>query len=427
MLAVVAYDETYGDVVLAEHDATPPFARRHLATLSGVPAGPVVGAPNGPRGGVLAAGADRGAALDAVADPIGTLHVVFADRTADELRYLRRTTDGKLHEHVIAQGKGLGSAVAMAKTPAGFPAVLAFLPIAGDKPSKLLLYTAKTALPSQAADWQVKLLDAETPPPQLPPPCHNLCKPNEQCAQMDKIAQCVVPQTDCVHCLPAQVCQQKQCRALILPPPALANLPQGRGAWLDLAVAANGDLLAAAYSAAKGNLQLYRGPLNGAVVSIAVASEFLPMKSNDFGRFVNVIEGAAGQLWAAFEDSQHGAALLLRSDGTKMQVVTIDSGGRGDGQHRVGADIALARHPAGGALLAYQDTRRGDLWTAHQSKSLAMPVLQALETTDAAGFSTQVTQLGAKAWVVSATSLRVEADGRVRRSVVLREFVWAGE
>ncbi len=426
-LAVVAYDETYGDVVLAEHDATPPFVRRHLATLSGAPDGPIVGAPSGPRGGVLEAGADRGSALDAVADAIGTLHIVFADRTANELRYLRRTTDGKLQEHAIAQGKGLGTAVAMARTPSGFPVVLAFLPIEGDKPSKLLLYSAKVALPTQAADWQVKLLDAETPPPPQPPPCQNKCKANEQCAQLDKVTQCVIPQADCVTCLPAQVCHNKLCVALVLPPPPLAVLPQGRGAWLDMAIAANGELLAAAYSPGMGNLQLYRGPLNGAIVSTAVLPAALPKKSKDFGRFVSVIEGTLGQLWAAFEDSQHGTVLLLRNDGVKLQVELIDGGTRADGQHRVGADVALARHPAGGALLAYQDTRRADLWTAHQSKSLAPPVLQALETANAAGFSAQVTQLGNKAWVVSATSLRIEPSGRVRRSVVLREFVWAGE
>jgi len=425
----VSYDRTYGDVVLARHAGTPPYARTSLQALSGVPAGaPVLGAPSGPRGGVRAPGPDRGSVLAAV---LGgeRLHVAYRDVSASELRYLQFNPGQAVRDTLLATGPGVGTALAVALTPGGLPVVLAFVPARPGEPSRLHLHEASVAEPTGPGHWQTSVWDTE-PAAAAQSPCAGACPNGQVCAfQGDKQA-CVVPATSCALCLPSQVCVGGKCLERSLPPPPLADLPQGRGAWLDLAILATGEVRAAAYSPGAGDLAIYRRKAGAAVQRTLVLAAAIAGGSNDFGRFVRLAKGD-GPLWAACEDSQRGRLLLVRevtpAQGTPtLAVDVVDDGTRSDGHHRVGADVALLRHPAGGLLATYQDARRGDLLVATVAKVGGKVERSVLAQADSAGFSTGLLALGSKAFVVVSTTVSLRPDGEVRSQVLTHSVVWGG-
>lgn len=437
-LAHVSYDRTYGDVVLARHAATPPFARQSLRVLAGLPAAAtvVVGDPAGPRGGVAELGPDLGEALDAVADAAGRVQVALRGTSDDTLRYLTFQADGAVAGHVVASGNGVGSAVAIALQAGGKPAIAAFTPETASTSASIRLYQAQVAAPAAAAQWVQVDLDSEAVPT-APPPCGNSCVKTEVCVASGKTEACVAPvATGCSTCLPSQVCAHGPqgtgkpdglaCRERRLAPAPLDLGPRGRGAWLDLAVTATGDLVAAAYSPQAGDLALYRWHTGAKVVRTLVKASAVPAGSADFGRFPSITSDADGRILVGCEDTARGRLLLVRETAAAVVVEVLDDGARPDGHHRVGADVALWRHPGGGVLAVYQDTRRGDLLLATRSTAAGPVTRQVLAETGAAGFAPAVLALGSKALAVAATALGVKANGDVRQDVQVLGVVWSG-
>ena len=378
-LVVLAYDQTYGDVVLARHDPSPPFQRRDLRVLTGLPVGaPVLGALDGPRGGMVAPGPDRGRVLDAAVDSQNRLVVALRDDTADTLRYLRLDGSG-VHEHVLSAVAGTGAAIALVIDPQDRPSVLAFRTAHGAAGSQLLLFRATTATPGAASDWVVEELD-----------------------------------NDAAAALPAAQ-------------PPLADDPQGRGAWLALARGDDGLWLAAAYSTTEHNLRIYHQKLPTGWQHADVPAAVIPNGSTDFGRFVSLRAQADGRALAVCEDHARGRLLLVRETDGGFAVRVLDGGDRSDGHHRVGADARLVRHASGGLYVLHQDTRRGDLLALKLSSLDAAPVASVLQTDAAAGFSPSLCALGSKAWVATSGVLSVQPNGRVQRRVALTGIVWQGE
>ncbi len=378
-LAVLAYDETYGDVVLARHDPSPPFKRRDLTALTGVPLDrPVVADVDGLRGGVADPGPDRGRVLAAAVDTQERLIVALRDDTADTLRYLRLDPDG-IHEHVMSTVPGVGAAIALRLDPQDRPAVLTFRPAQGIDGSHLLLLRATSATPVAAADWVVEDLDAgpaaATPTTAAP----------------------------------------------------LADDPQGRGAWLDLARGEDGLWLAAAYSTTEHNLRIYHQALPSGWTHTDVPASAIPGGSTDFGRFVSLQAQGDGRALVVCEDHARGRLLLIRETATDFVVRILDGGDRADGHHRVGADARLIRHASGGLYVLHQDTRRADLLNVKLSNVDAPAQLVTLQTDAAAGFSPSFCALGSKAWVAASGVMNVLPNGHVKRHVELTGVIWQGE
>lgn len=438
----VSYDRTYGDLVLARHGSAPPFARTSLQVLAGLPqAAPVIGDPTGPRQGIAAPGPDVGSRLDAMVDPTGRLHAAFRDDSEDALRYLALRPDGSTAAHVVLQGGGVGAAVALTVDPQGRPLIAAFTPAGAKSPSRLTLLRAKSSTPLLATDWVGEVL-AQEPAPTTTPPCGATCPTGQTCAKLPAgTPACVTVASDCTACLPWQVCGPKgACYDALAGPAPVDDGPVGRGAWLDVLATPTG-VAVAAYAPpgpdpnATGNLVLWRGepasasqPTGGKWTQRTFLSSDIPGGSKDFGRFVSMVAADPGLIWLAFEDTAAGRLLAARelASGT-WKVEVLDDGHRPDGHHRVGADVSLARHLGGGLLATYQDTRRADLLVAMQAKPGGPIQRKVLETTEAAGFSPGAVQLGSKAWAVLATTLRVDAGGRLRAQVVGKELVWSGE
>jgi hypothetical protein len=426
-LAHIAYDQTYGDIVLGRYPTAPPLGRLELRVLTGLPQGaPVLGSVTGPRGGIAEPGPDRGESLDAMADGKGRIAVAYRDKTADALRFLELGSDGKVvRDQQVRQEAGIGRAVAVAWLPGGVPAILAFTPALGNQASHLRLWTAVNATPLGEADWKTQELDTEALATEATP-CGAPCPSDRVCAQDDATEACVTPDANCGLCLPAQVCHAGKCLARRIPAAALEDVAPGRGAWLDLAATAGGAVVAAAYSPHAGNLAVYRGAA-GATFSKAIVSG-QSVGTDDLGRFVSLVLDPAGKAWLACEDTRLGRLLLVREQDKTFAIDVLDDGNRPDGHHRVGADTALLRHPAGGVLAVAQDTRRADLVLVRVPVPGGPPGQRSvLVTNDAAGFASSVVAVGSKAFVVASTAWQVQVDGTVRNRVVLSDIVWSGE
>ncbi len=427
-LAHVAYDQTYGDIVLGRYPTSPPLLRKDLRVLTGLPEGAkVVGAVTGPRGGVLEPGPDRGEVLDAVGDGKGRILVVYLDKSSDTLRFLESTADGKVvRDHVVRQEAGIGRAVGIALLPGGVPVVAAFTPARLGQASHLRLLTANLAAPQRGEDWKVQELDSEAMPLEATP-CGGPCPPDRVCAKQGEADLCATVDSNCATCLPAQVCHAGQCLARRIGQADLDDVPRGRGAWLDLATTAGGAVVVAAYSPGAGDLAVYRGAPGLAFAKTTVNGKSLGSK--DIGRFVALVLTPEGRAWLACEDSQGGRLLLAREqDKGGFALDVLDDGNRGDGHHRVGADVALLRHPAGGVLAIAQDTRRADLVLVRVSVPGGTKVDRTVLVSDgAAGFSGSLVAVGSKAFAVASTTWQVEANGTVSSRVVLSDVIWSGE
>ena len=429
-LALLARDRTYGDLVLARHGRAPPFERLSTTYLAGLPVGaPVVGDPAGPRSGVAALGPDVGRVFDAQLDKAGDLHLAWRDDSADGLAYLRQTAAVPAGPHQIASGGGIGAAIALALEPDGTPLIATFSPApAGGGVASLRLLRAKTATPGSAGDWLDMLVHQQTIAAPTPP-CAGKCAAAEVCAWLDPTDpgvgdHCVVPTTDCLPCLPSQVCVAGVCGQRHLPAPPLDQLPAGRGVHLDLLVLADGAHIAA-YSRSAGDLAFYRPKAGGGAQVTVVGGDLLPGGSTDVGRFVRLLAAPGSGVDAYCQDASGGRLLRIRP-GPPLDVVVIDDGIRPDGHHRVGADVAVADAGGGAVMLAYQDTRRGQTVIVAMKKDGKLGARIDLSSDGAGGFSPTVLQLGPKALVVSAASLRFDGKAKLRTTVELRSVVMSG-
>lgn len=426
-LGHVSYDRTYGDVVIARHQGSPPFALQSLLVVSGLPSGgAVVGDPNGPRGGVAEPGPDHGRKLAALA--VGdAVWVAFRDDSGDALRFAVVSAKG-IQTHAIAGGNGLGEEIALAATADGLPLVLALAPelLSAQPPraARLHAFAAKLAAPATAADWQPTVVDEETVSPP-PVPCQGQCLQGEACVAQNGQQACVALSNTCKSCLPGQLCAAGACQTPLLPEPVFAVGPRGRGASVDVLKLGNGQMAAAAYSAASGNLAFYRQKAGGWEKQLPPAAAMVG-GSKDFGRFVK-LAADGDKIIAACEDGDKGRLLVLRETAKGWAAEVADDGARPDGSHRVGADVALARHPFGGLLMAHQDTRRADQWLQRAPKPGVVGERAVIESADMAGFSPSIVSLGSKAWVVAGTSLKLAANGELQSRVVLRQFIWNGD
>lgn len=432
-LVHISYDRTYGDVVVARHFASPPFGHKSLRAVAGLPSdAKVVGDPAGPRQGIADPGPDFGRRLAAAMRKGGPIDLAFRDDSGDGVRFAQLGgPDAAVASHTIAAGSGLGESLALTHLSGGEPVVLAFSPEAAVPASlraaKLFVFTAKSPTPTAVGDWTATELDQESVQP-APAPCGANCPTGQVCAAVGAkgAPACAVVSTGCKGCLPGQVCVQSACAQQLVGAAPLDRGPTGRGTSLDLRVMANGNLAAVAYSAHSGDLAVYRRIASNWQKEL-VPRNAVPGSPKDFGRFARIVPGDGDAVWIACEDGDRGRLLLLRSSDKGWVGDVLDDGARPDGLHRVGADIAAARHPFGGVLIAHQDTRRADLLLQRVPKPAVVGGRAVAETTDTAGFSPDLVQLGSKAWVLSSATLRLASDGRLQTAVLFRDLVWNGD
>ncbi len=428
-LTHVAYDRRYGDVVATRYAGAPPHAPTVTRWVLGLPeAGAVVGDPLGPRQGVAEPGPDVGRRLAAVALDQGAVALVARDTTHDALIYAEWAADGSVSQHKLGAFAGIGEAVALALV-GDKPAVAAFVPAAPQAnpatPARVIVWQAKQAHPTDAIHWQPIEVDSQVVSAPVAQ-CGGPCPSGQQCVVKGAVSLCVTPSKDCTSCILDQVCHAGQClpKAVGLAP--LDGEPQGRGASLALRVLTSGQLALAAYSSSSHDLALYRRTGDSWSKDLVTAAQ-VPASAGDVGRFVQIIEGDGGELWAVCQGGDGRTLLLVRQGTAGIHSEVLDDGVRKDGLHRVGADLAAVRHPSGGLLVAHQDTRRADLLLQHLPKLGQPAARDTLQATDMAGFSPSIVAIGTKAWVVAAARMKLSQDGKLQSEVELYDVVWNGE
>ncbi len=429
-LAHLAYDRRYGDVVATRYAAAPPHAASSTRWLLGLPDNAeVVGDPLGPRQGVAEPGPDVGRRLAAVALPQGAVALVARDATHEALIYAEWAADGSVIRHNLAMFTGIGESVALTLAADGKPVVAAFVPAAplASPPTaaRVIMWQSKQLHPTEPSQWQVAEVDSQVVAAPLAP-CGGPCPTGQQCVAKLGATQCVTPQKNCSSCILDQVCAAGVCLPKAVGPAPLDIEPQGRGASLALRTLASGQLALAAYSSTTRDLALYRydgGAWSKAVVSAAQ----VPESEGDLGRFVQIVEGGDGELWAVCQGGNGSKLLLVRQGPSGVHSEVLDNGARPDGLHRLGADIAVVRHASGGLLVAHQDTRRADLLLQHLPKLGTLGARDLLQDKDIAGFSPTIVGLGTKAWVIAAARLKLKQDGTLQSNVELFDVVWNGE
>ncbi|MBI5611339.1 MAG: hypothetical protein HY902_20875, partial [Deltaproteobacteria bacterium] len=341
-LTHIAYDRRYGDVVATRYAGAPPHTPAATRWLLGLPAsGAVVGDPLGPRHGVAEPGPDVGRRLAAVALGQGAVALVARDASHDALIYAEWAADGSLSQHKLAAFVGIGEALALAVV-GDKPAVAAFVPAAPQAapatPARVIVWQAKQPHPTDAEHWQPVEVDSQAVAAPLAQ-CGGACPSGQVCAVKGPLSLCVTPSKDCSNCILEQVCSSGQClpKAVGLAP--LDGEPQGRGASLALRPLASGQLALAAYSTATRDLALYRRTGDTWSKDV-IAPAQVPASAGDVGRFVQLVEGDGGELWAVCQGGDGRNLLLVRQGPGGVHSEVLDDGVRGDGLHRVGADIA---------------------------------------------------------------------------------------
>jgi hypothetical protein len=235
-LYVIAYDGTYGDVVIAPAVAGPVSGFRHI---DGVPPvsvdAPIVAGPSGPRGGIEAPGPDVGAALDAAFGPDGTLYVVAYDATAGALRLLVGDPEGDMSGSVIDDADEVGRAARVHVTADGTLVVSAVARRTSTSQSELRVYGASLPVADGSA-FSMRVVDSE---PLTGVECEGGCAEGEVCVAAIApalVALCEPEGVGC-DCPDTDVCTLQGCllkgdaapleRALVVDGQALTSTAQG--------------------------------------------------------------------------------------------------------------------------------------------------------------------------------------------------------
>jgi hypothetical protein len=370
---VSAYDETYGDLVVAHY--TTQADLKALDYVDGVPAtGELGGDPDGPRQGIVTPGPDVGLYTSLVVNSRGEPRVAYHDRDNGDLRLaLYDLTAGAWAVHVVDAERDAGRFAALSIDPASGVLRVAYmvngLTLAGHDASALRVATSRSERPQSPADWTIATVQAT----EVRDPCNDACSAAQRCVLDDGVATCVATRVDCApSCASGQACIDRggrpTCQALM--PPDLDGLPRGVGLFASLARTPSGDVVVY-YDSLHGDLRGARITAAGPQTPVVIDGDGVDGRhGGDVGRFASVaFDGASNTLGIAYEDtSRHTLRYYRGADlqGGSFEVIE-DGGSRPPGVSFVGADAALAFAPDGTAIVVYQDASFMDLAMARRA------------------------------------------------------------
>jgi hypothetical protein len=430
-LYVIAYDTTYGDVVIAPATSSTLSGFRHI---DGVPSAsvdtPIVAGPSGPRGGIEAPGPDVGSALDAAFAPDGTLYVVAYDATAGALRLLVGTPDGPMTASVIDSADDVGRAARVHVTSDGTLVVSAIARRTSTTQSELRVYGASLPVANGAA-FSSRVVDSVA---LTTVDCEGGCDDAEVCVAAVAPATVALCQPEGVGCdCPANnVCTLQGCAA------------KGTAAPLERALLVDGLALTAT---AQGVIVIGHEPRAGALVgyrqnggSITEGTAtfakvtILDNGDDDVGGRPSAVADGANVLVAATDASNRALTLFtLGSTLNTLSTVTLDDGERPDpsgaiNSHAVDAST-LARGANGDVVIAWHDGTLGAVharfWPAGGTLGPRQLLAGGLASTTYDGTYGLVlsSALGANGPAVSARHLWLANDPPVRGLVVLDDLL----
>jgi uncharacterized protein (TIGR03382 family) len=318
---LAAYEQSFGDLVLAEIDGEGVPAFR---VVDGAPAEPVVLDPTGYRAGVSAPGADVGA-WTSVAIAGGRAQIAYQDRDRAAVMLATESGDGWAVTDVdLPDGdQRLGAFASLVIDAAGRPAIAylaeTHLPAAADADddpgqirAELRLARATAATPAGPADWSIEVVDEVTVP--------------------------ASPDFD---------------------------LPTGTGLYASAGSLADGRLAIAFHRDQTGDLMLAVERAEGGWQLIELDAGADRYR----GPWSTLAVDDAGDVWVAYQDAVDDRLLAIRWNETEGAAAPelIDDGRRdGDRPHSMGGGAHLLISPSGPAV-AYQDGTTADLLWASRA------------------------------------------------------------
>lgn len=421
---VSAYNETYGDLMLAQYNPLGLGDQLKWFTVDGIPLdSPVVGGPSGPRGGILEAGPDVGLYTSTVVDAGGNIHMSYYDLTEKRLKYARGKPGGDsfsfVHYPVDFQGDtGRYTSIAVeGNGQIGIAYMTVAISTGSAYKSRLMYARSKVPTPTSPADWDRFLVDEVDLPM---PACGAPCPTGEVCVL--GTGQCTVPDASgCSStCDAGKACIGGRCVAIEVVS-EIDQLPMGTGLFASLAIdPLNGLPWVVYYDNKRGNLNIARitqaGPDSLAILDgedsrgndTGNVGLFCSLHIDSDGtKHISYVNGLANDLWYLKVDGTGGTAELVDSgmrniageplgpnnpdpsNGAKIHTVAL-----------VGADSVVAKDGSNRIRIAYMDQTHLDLLYAMKEPGgkWVIQILAGNETPSAGafGFFADQTKLNGK-------------------------------
>lgn len=363
---VSAYDQAYGDLVVARFDAQ--GRRESVQYLDGLPAsGDIVGDPNGPRGGRIELGPDVGTHTSIDRDTSGNVHVAYRDEAMGTLKYAQRQGGSWATSSVDEAGDtGLYTSIAVGADGLPRIAYLMALGTDGADPTPrtaLKLATARSPNPSGPADWTVEVVDQRIKPE---PICGGGCDRNSACVEETNGPSCVATTIGCSDCTDSdKACIDRSGTPTCVdkvPVVVFDDLVEATGLFASLALANDGAPHLAFYDRVDRVLKYATRGSNGFDVRVLDGAD--PMDPIDAGQHASIAIAPNGTVGIAYLDTTNDRLYYL--DLTSNTKELVDSGLTPPNIRVVGADASLIFDGAGQPALAYQDGTNLDLLYARR-------------------------------------------------------------
>ncbi len=428
--AVSAYDPGYGDLVVARFDVSGKPTR--VDYVDGFPpTGPLVGNPNGPRGGRAEPGQNVGLHTSIAVDAAGTIHVAYYDKDQGALRYANYS--GGLWKTVLVDDEGnTGYYTSLALGPDGNPRI-AYMMVSGNvaadptPKSALKLATAHSNMPLATTDWSIDLVDARDKPATV---CNGGCGRDEACVDFGMGPLCAATTIGCGTCGNNEACVSTQtsttpsCRARINSVP-VDDLIEGTGLFASLAFTATGTPMIAYYDKIDGALRFAQGDGRGSYLLKTLDGDD-SVSPSDVGRHCSLAIGPGDLPAIAYMDTTRDDLVYLEVRTSTLVREIVDNGVTPPDVRLTGADAALVFDDAGNPAVAYQDPTNIDLVYARRIGAPAVWTTQVIRggpgmsmmRGTAAGFYVDLVKKGTEGWT-SSVDVTFTPEGDLRLGVVL--------
>ena len=327
VIAIAAYNETYGDLMvgLVQDDGSVDWA-----WVDGVPSGVApTGALGGPRGGVALPGEDTGWRPSIAVDAEGVVHVAYqlrrGERGAEALRYARGAqgeAGWTWTTMTIDDRHGAGRSLALALDAEGRPVIAYSAPRAGTRSlplGELRIARATSAAPD-AAGW---VRETALTGPTLEP-CGVPCPSGTRCALDAWSCEATLRASWCGGCAAGEACFVREADgafsyrcAGVGEEGLLRRVDSGPGAELAWGRLASGHLGLAMYDGTFGNLLwLTVAPDGARTGALVLDGERIVgddrVDTGDLGRFPAVGVAPNGDVLVAYTDGG-GRSLYVRN------------------------------------------------------------------------------------------------------------------
>ncbi|MCB9655529.1 MAG: hypothetical protein H6729_15515 [Deltaproteobacteria bacterium] len=398
-LWVTGYDPIYQDLIAIEHNLD--GERLHAHVVDGFPAtGPLVGNPQGPRGGRDGLGDRVGEHSAVVVDPTsGAVHVAYYDRTNGALKYAHYAAGAwqtmEIDGHRSSDGNndaGLFTSIALDPS-SGAPRIAYMVIDEARSPTapgstSIRIASAISSQPGEHSDWAIETLESR-----------------------------VGTSTSAGTGAGADAAD-------------VDDTIEGVGLFTSLQIKSDGLAMVAYYDALEGDLRLATQTSTGAYRIRTLAGND-PGSPTDAGQHASLAIAPDGHAGVAYFDATRQALLFLDL-ATETREVVDDGLAPSDSTRpdlRVpGADASLVFDANSEPMIAYQDPTRLDLmWARRRTANDASPSWT-LETVRGApegdepglatGFYAAQLRIGSTAYIF-ATDVDFDQEGQLRLNLAL--------